>query len=433
MVASVTDVDLGDVQVHRPGYIERRSLTLAFDDGVRLARAAERDPGVTAAAARAYAWGFVTMGGRSIGVQLVGIEPPHEARVTRLARAVQSGAFLPDRPTPWRASAPLTAEQQKLDANLTDRARAEAIAQIEALGAAGAGQPPKTSDRDASARAEARALLKQQSPPPDAPLPILIGDGLAARLRVGVGSTVTVLAQDARGVSAEVDARVAGIYHTGDDGLDRDRLVFNLVDLQHLLALGDRAHEIAIRVDDRGHAHDVAHSIAADRSFSGLAVASWDELRPDLVAMVAVDAALTDLIVAVVFVLAGLGVVSSMLMAVFERRREFGVLRALGLEPRAMVAMVAVETLFLSAASATMGVVVGGALDVYLARYGLDVRSIGRFSLAGVGFEPVLHAAITPRGLLMPVVAMMSVAALGSLFPAAVAARIQPAVGMREA
>lgn len=94
--------------------------------------------------------------------------------------------------------------------------------------------------------------------------------------------------------------------------------------------------------------------------------------------------------------------------------------------------MVAEETVLLAGIAALVGLGAGVGLDLYLAHFGLDVSFVGSFSLAGVGLQPVLHATIGARSLVTPVAVMVTLAALGSLFPAVLAARVQPAAAMRE-
>jgi ABC-type lipoprotein release transport system permease subunit len=429
MIGSVTRADLGEVQVHRPGYLARRTLSLTMAHGGSLVKEAARPPGVVAAAPRAYAWAFATHDGRSLGVQLMGVDPAEEARVTTLPEKVVEGAFLAEPPTPWPQARPLTLAQQELDEKLTADETRAALAEIESLGGQDAGAAAPAA---ADVRSETRTLVAQVAPGPTAIPPALLGVKLARRLHARVGETIALLAQSEEGATVDQTVRVVGTFRTNYDAIDQTRVVMHLADLQHLLALGDGVHEIAIHVNG-DDARAVAATLAARPALAGLSVEPWQALRPDLLDMLRANDVFMDMIVVVVFLLAGLGVANTMLMAVFDRRREFGVLRALGMRPRTLLAMVALETLILSVLSAALGVVLGLGLDYYLARHGLDVRFIGRFSLAGVGLEPVLHAAITTRGVTIPVATMVLVAALGSLFPAVVAARIRPAVGMRDA
>jgi ABC-type antimicrobial peptide transport system permease subunit len=119
-----------------------------------------------------------------------------------------------------------------------------------------------------------------------------------------------------------------------------------------------------------------------------------------------------------------------MLMSILERKREFGVLKALGMRPAMLMGMVVAETVFLATVAASIGLLAGLGLDEYLLHVGLHT-SAASFSLAGANVG-LLHAAITPKGLFLPVAALVGMALVTALYPAISAARVQPAVGMRD-
>ena len=112
----------------------------------------------------------------------------------------------------------------------------------------------------------------------------------------------------------------------------------------------------------------------------------------------------------IVFMVAGFGVVNTMMMSVFERTREFGVLRAIGIRPGRLVAMVVIEGMLLAIVAGTIGLTLGGLLDAYLITYGLDLSADTPegFEFAGVVFEPILYGAFR----IEPVIATLAAARL---------------------
>ena len=418
IVRSVTDGELGHVQVHAPDYLRSRKLRDAFDPSAAMP-VLDHAGHVTGVAPRIYGWGFAAKDAQSAGVQLMGIDPQREPAVTNLLPA---GSSLPVAPTPWKKAVPLTDQQRAEDAALTKAATEAAIAEIDAT--APAASPPATRD-------ETRALLAQVAPRPDAPLPALVGAGLARKLHVQAGDTFSVISQDLDGAQVDVDVRVIGLLHTSSDALDRTRVVMNWRDLQRMLGLGAQVHEIAMRLDQPSRAADVVAALHQQAALGKLDVESWTQLRPDAVAIVGANDALSETLVFLIFLVSALGVTNTMLMSIFERKREFGVLKALGMRPAMLVAMVVAETVLLASVAASAGLIAGWGLDELLLHVGLHT-SQAAFSLAGTSVDPVLHAAITVKGLLMPVAALIGMAFVASLYPAFSAARVQPAVGMRD-
>ena len=135
------------------------------------------------------------------------------------------------------------------------------------------------------------------------------------------------------------------------------------------------------------------------------------------------------------FLAAGLGVMNTMLMAIFERRREFGVLKALGTSPLQIVRDVALEALLLGLFSTILGALLGVAGAIYLRDVGLDLSMVrgGEIPLAfaGVAFDPVWRGVLDLGVVLKPLVGMWVICVLAAIYPAAKAARLDPVRAMQ--
>lgn len=429
MVRSITDVRLGHVQVHKPGFSSHPKLDRAFSRADARTRAAERTEGVEAASPRVLGWALASSAQQSAGVQLVGVDPAREAKLTKLDQRLVKGRYLPETATRWPAAKALTLQERQLDRELTASSVESAGAEIDALGEAA---PDKGPGDDSGVAEKTRELLERVAPKPATPPPLLLGDKLARKLHAEPGTRVSLMAQDLKGDPVNVEFRVRGIVHTGDSTLDGVRAVANIADVRRLLRLGDRAHELAIRVARSGDVASVTRALAANATFAGLEVKSWQELRPDVVAMVQTNSALTAMLIGIIVAVAAIGVADTILMAVFERRRELGMLKAIGMRPRSVVLMVTAETVLLGLGATFAGLLLGVGIDLCLLRFGIPLGGLSSFSLAGASIPPVLHASITPIGVLVPVATMFGMALLAALWPAFVAARTEPVIAMRD-
>jgi ABC-type antimicrobial peptide transport system permease subunit len=138
-------------------------------------------------------------------------------------------------------------------------------------------------------------------------------------------------------------------------------------------------------------------------------------------------------IIVIIFFVAALGVINTMLMSVFERTREFGVLKAIGMARGRIFGLIVTEATALVTISAVVGTGLGLCADLFMVRRGIDLSSLtGGFSVGGVGLQPVLHGAITAEGVLLPTILLAAICVVASTYPALRAARLRPAVGMRE-
>ena len=441
VVSSLTRYGLGHIQVHHAEYPQRRAMRLMVPEYEGLLEQMQRTPGLNAVSPRAYGFALVSHGRKSAGSELVGVDPAREPHVTELHRAVSQGEYLPVEPTPWPSGRELTADEKALDAKFTAEAEAAVLAELDALDAgeadeadeadqAGeAGATPSRTEPDDSAT---RALAHTLSPPPERAPAVFVGSGLAHVLGAKVGDTIHASTQTLDGQIEEVFLRVAGIYRTGTAGYDRARMYLHIADLQRFLHL-EGVHEIAASVGDPEDAPYIASRLRAGNSIDNAIVRSWDEIRPDILEMTRFHQSAASIMMFIVFAVAVIGVINTMVMAVFERTRELSVLKAIGMSSLRVVGMIVLEALLLVLVASAIGTGGGLLLDWYMVSHGIDLSgSTEGFSIGGVGLEQVLHAKITLKGVLAPAIMLSLTCVLASLYPAIQAARMQPAVGMRE-
>ena len=356
-IANITNLDVGEVQAHAPGYLADRSIYRSLADPAAILAAAKAH-GVPAAPRR-LADGLIALGSQSTGALFWGIDPSRERAAFTLAQHIAEGAFLPDR------------------------------------------------------------RGKQ----------IVLGRQLAKTLEAHVGSEVVVVVQAADGSLGNDLFVVAGILQSADEDIDRAGALMHADDFAELFVSGDRVQEIALNSNGRVPL-DVLEQLVrtADPRAD---VRTWRELLPTFSDMVTLFDSFIWIFGLVFGLAAGLGVMNTMLMATHERVREFGLVKALGGTPGRIVRDVALEALILASIGVAIGVALGLAGAVYLQRTGIDTgRWAGTFSIGGVAFDPIWRADITLRGIAIPVVVMLAAAILPSLYPAAIAARLDPVRAM---
>ena len=131
-----------------------------------------------------------------------------------------------------------------------------------------------------------------------------------------------------------------------------------------------------------------------------------------------------------VYLVAAVGILNTQRMSALERRREFGVMMAIGMRPRRMFRTLLGETLVLGLVGSVIGAALGGLLAWYHATAGFDMTLLtdqASFSYMGVAFTDRLYSSLSTRALVQPVAVMLFVALVSGLVPAFAAARIDPA------
>lgn len=261
---------------------------------------------------------------------------------------------------------------------------------------------------------------------------IVLGAGLAEDLRVGVGGEVVVVTQAADGSMGNALYTVQGIVKTGSTALDKGAAYLHLRDLQELLVLPDQVHEIQLRAKDTERIEPYAESVRGAVG-DGALVRPWWTVSPQIHGMMAMQDGSAFMTIGLVLTVSAIGVVNTLLMSVFERTRELGVLKAIGIRPWRMVAMVLLEALFLAGLSTAIGLAFGGVLDYLLIAHGIDLSGSmpDGWSAMGMTIDPVLRGAFrwAPLGWIVSSVFIVSL--LAALWPAMRAARLQPVESIR--
>lgn len=257
---------------------------------------------------------------------------------------------------------------------------------------------------------------------------ILIGERLAKTFAVSVGAELVVLTQAADGSLGNDVYTVAGVFKTGVDLVDGGLVVMNIADTQELLALGpEQVHEIAIRTADPRSAPNIATRLARQLEGRGVEVAAWPNLAPEISAYVGMTDGWMWIMYLIVLSLATIAVLNTMLMAVFERFREFGVLSAIGMRPLHIVLLVVVEVAALAGVSLIAAIVLGTPLLRWLVHSGIDLRSFtDGFTMSGVPISPILRGAWAGSRFATSAVLLIAFALAAGLYPAIRAARVDP-------
>ena len=259
---------------------------------------------------------------------------------------------------------------------------------------------------------------------------LVIGVEMLRQLSVGLDDELVVVAPGADGSMANDLYTLVGVFRSGLVELDVTFVVMPIGDLQALLVLPPgRIHEVAVATADPWIAETTAIRLGQVlTSVDRIEVLPWTTLNPAMVDYVALGEALYFFIIIIVFGIALFGVANAMLMATFERRREFAVMLALGATPRAVTAVVLYEALALGVLSLTLGSAITFPLMVWFHAAPPDMSWIaGDVTLMGALLTPSLRVEYNVPFWIMSAGALFVTTLLAALYPAWQAARVPPA------
>jgi len=258
------------------------------------------------------------------------------------------------------------------------------------------------------------------------PKGIVIGRKLAKTLGVNTGDELIFVGQATDGSMANDVFTIKGILKSVGEEIDRTGLYMVENAFRELMILPEGAHEIAVMRADRSMDLEAATKIATNLA-PGYETLNWRELKPVIARILDLADSQMIILVIITYTAVAMVVLNAMLMTVFERIRELGIMKALGVTPWQLMLLVYAETFIQVSAAVILAGLSGSLLSRYFEHNGIDLSSLAEgASFGGVAIDPVWKAYLTPESVAIPVVFLFIIAFLAVLYPAIKAALIQP-------
>lgn len=254
-----------------------------------------------------------------------------------------------------------------------------------------------------------------------------LGRVLARNLGAEVGDSVLLLGTGKEGGVAAIAVTLVGIFESGVADLDRSVMMVHFDDFEEAFGLEDEAHVVAVLGQDAADAQGLAASIASSVESVGDAVTAgaarvlpWQEIQPQLAQLVVVKDTIGFTLAGMLTVIVTFVVVSAFVMTVFDRTAEFGMLKAIGMPPAAILRMVQFEGLWMSLLGVALGLAAALAVVSAVAAVGVPVSEFG--DLAGMykrlNLPDTLIPAFATRDALVLAGVMIAVVQFAATVPA---------------
>lgn len=254
---------------------------------------------------------------------------------------------------------------------------------------------------------------------------IVVGEALLEKYATKPGRKLVLMSQDTTGEIASRAFRIVGVFRAEMEATEKGFVFVDLGAAQKMLQLGAGISEISILLPDHRRAAEVATALGGKLASEEYEVHTWRELLPLVTAVLKLYDGFIFLWFLVVFIAMGFGIVNTTLMAVFERIREFGLLKALGMKPRWIVREVLTESFFLLLLGILAGNCLGFLSVALLADKGIDLSSMA----AGVefaGMSRIIFPVLQLKDVVTANLVVLGLGLLVSAYPAWKAARFTP-------
>ena len=253
---------------------------------------------------------------------------------------------------------------------------------------------------------------------------IIIGKKLAEKLEVEVGDKVVAMANTLKGSIGSEVFRIVGIFRTASSEFDKMAIYIPAATEQNMLNIGDKYYEYAVITKDYGNVDQVQKNLETKLG-SRYEVLSYKDLLPMLIYQIELYKETMWILNVIIGLALIFGIVNSMLMSVFERIREFGVLMSIGMKNSRIYSMIVTEAFIIGIVGTLAGLIIGLLLEIPLAHTGIDL-SFFSTGLEAFGIGTVIYPVLSIGNIIMSSLFMPFVAILGALYPAYKAIKLEP-------
>lgn len=260
---------------------------------------------------------------------------------------------------------------------------------------------------------------------------ILISEKLAKKLKVKLRSKIVITSQNNKGDLIGGAFRVIGIFKTSDSFFDETNVFVLNNDLNKLVYDSPenyKAHEIAILLNNDKDTKQLSEVLKS--KFKNLSVQPWYDIQPDLKMLSSLMESLSYLILIVILLALTFAIINTMLMAVFERTHEFGMLMAIGMAKHKIFNMVMIETILLSIIGAALGTLISIIIIYIFNIYGIDLSIVSK-GLEAFGMDFYIYPEIKSSFYLTISIMVIITAILASIYPAKKALASKPVDALR--
>lgn len=269
----------------------------------------------------------------------------------------------------------------------------------------------EASINDLSERLVAGSFLEQHDSD------IVLAEGLANILRVETGDSLILLGQGFQGSTAAGIFRIKGVVKLQIPELNAAALYMSLPNAQWFYAAEDRLTSLVIMPENPRQTSGLAAELSDLLDPEWHRVLTWEEMLSDLLILMQFDMAGTMVMVVILYIVIAFGLFGTMLTMLLERRKEFGMLFALGMKRGQLAAVCFLESVMLSLLGALSGIALAIPIVWYLYLNPIQLSGSLAETMIDYGFEPVLPVSADPSNFAIQALAVLGMALLIGLYP----------------
>lgn len=248
---------------------------------------------------------------------------------------------------------------------------------------------------------------------------ILIGQPLAKKLDLKTGDSINVSVNNSNGDVSEQSFIVRGIYSTQTYGFDSVSVFMALPKAQTISGTENHASIIFILLNDNAQTDSVKNAIQAP----GYKIVTWTEMNDLIIQTENFANSYINMFAFIILAITATVITNTLIMAVFERTREIGILSAIGMKASRIMGMFLMESSLLTIGGLVMGIIMGLLMVAWFNGHGFYIGNMG---ISGMLIQDTIYPNLTLTDTIRVSVISFVISLLAGMYPAVIAARMEP-------
>ncbi len=254
---------------------------------------------------------------------------------------------------------------------------------------------------------------------------IFIGKGLADAMSVTVGDRVTLAGRATHGQISQRPMTVIGVYDLGMAAIEKQTVYVSLGEAQDMFGLNGQTTEVILTLKQIGQEGSVIKALTPQ--LPNVEMESWADSFPDLQAALNTKTQAMNVFSIIILLISGIGILNLLVMAVYERTREIGILGAFGFKPGQISLLFLLEGALIGLVGAAIGVGLGLLLNTILGHVGMDFSKFTGLSDYTALITTKIYPSLGLEKIVQHVLTVIIITVLAAAIPASEAARNEPA------
>jgi len=260
---------------------------------------------------------------------------------------------------------------------------------------------------------------------------VLVSEKLAVFLKITIGDTLVLMGQGYHAATAAGKYPVKGIIHLNSPNLNNKIIYINLPTAQELYSAPDMLSSLSIIIDNSDNLEKIKEEITAKINTKNYEIMTWKEITPELNQAIQSDNVSGQFMLGILYMIVGFGILGTIVMMTAERKKEFGVMIAVGMKKTKLARIIFIETVLLGSVGIFFGFLFSLPVIFYFAKSPIPITGDAGKAYESFGFDPVIAFSTHPHFMISQVLVVLCIVIIAYIYPFNSILKTDPVKSMR--